>query len=343
MANRRVRRLPPLGEPLPAAVVPQPSAQRSFPTRRDVRLAARAIKMSPGVRGVAFGIRRRGGDWHREYCVVAYVENKWPRERLQRTEDFEVRFPGVPVDVVRIGDARTAAVEASDAVTQSGFHDRSGITAVLNYTSGVWVLASGHGVAPGGAPTEGIGHTRGHRVTVNDDWTRRFPALVYSAEFTGTTDVSLLRLESSEAPRVEHPLTGTSAPFQLRRTPIRVGLQVKHFSPNQQRVLHGHVTAIADPSSSSTGVRLRAPNGESVEYPEVLVIAATQGRFSDGGDSGSLVTDQMNKVIGTVIGGSDGYETLADGRVLGVTFVLPLTRHSLRRRSSRIDLGKFFE
>lgn len=309
----------------------------------EVQRAAEVMLRSEGVRGVAVGCRRRAGAWIDEPCVTVFVDRKWPGDRLKEGEDFAARFPTVPVDVIEVGTPHAAVLDAADRVLRNGINDRSAITTILWYTSGTWVLACGHGVVPGGRPGSVITTKDDLWVVVSDDRTSSYHALVYVAEFDGLRDVCLLRVDGAPPPRLTHPLTGTAAKHSLRKGAVHLGLRLKHFSPERQRVLVGTITAMTGQHLPSTRVDVRAPNNEWVTYPAVYTVAADNpyDAFVVGGDSGSLVTDEENNVVGTVIGRSSS-ERLGDGRTAGVGFVLPLNEHTLDIRSKGIDLRRFF-
>lgn len=318
-------------------------AAASFWSNEEVQKAAKALSETQCVHGVAFGVRRRAGSWIDEPCISVFVERKWPQDRLKKGEDFGERFPMVPIDVVEVGTPRVATIDAKDRVLRNGINDRSAITTLVWYTSGTWVLACGHGVVPDGRPGTVVTDRDERWVVVSDDRTVSYRAMIYAAEFDGVRDVALLRVDNSPPPRLGHPLNGSEARHTLRKQGVYLGLRVRQFSPERQKVVLGKVTAIADQRLPSTNAKIRAPNGDWVTYPEVYAVIGDEpdDTFAVGGDSGSLVMDDAGGVVGTVIGRS-ARETLADGSTTGIGFVLPLTENSLDTRAKGIDLRSFF-
>lgn len=332
--RKKRRSLLPPGKPVgrrraPAAVTADGGA---FWGRSKIRAAAEAILEEKGTRGVCLGLRRRGGQWREEVCITVFVETKWPADRLHPGEAFGARFPGLPIDVIEVGATRTTTVTAADLVYHESLDDRSAITAVLNYTSGVWLLTSGHGVVPQGKPGATVSKPGALQVFVSDDNVSRYTSTVHFAEFNGSADSALLRLDDGPDALVEHPATASCPPFTLRTEPIVHNTLVRHYSPNRRRMVEGVVTAFAD-YDTPTGVYITAPSGDVVFYPEIYCVTPTEGTFSEPGDSGSLVVDADRMVVGTVVGGS---------KSSALSFVLPLTPDNLSRRSTGIDLGKFF-
>jgi hypothetical protein len=57
----------------------------------------------PNVVGVSEGVRLRDGKPTGERCLVVYVQNKVPRDRLGKDEVLPSQVDGIPVDVVEVG------------------------------------------------------------------------------------------------------------------------------------------------------------------------------------------------------------------------------------------------
>lgn len=327
---------PPFGGPRLASTQDNCQDAREFLGTSEVQNAVKVLRKAEGVVGVAGGLRQKNSRWRDKLSLTVFVHTKWAPDRLKRGENFKKRFPKIPIDVIEVGVARTATLTAGDLVLRTNYRDRSAITALLYNSEGIWVLACGHGVTPNGVPTV-VKRDAGHNVYVSDDLQRSYSAAVYSAEFSGEMDTSLLLVTDAPSPDTRHPLTGTDVPFSLRVVPPTLGTYVYQFSPNRRRRLEGMLVAYAG-TEPLTGLWLTSPSGQAVFYPQVFVVAGQDESFAEPGDSGSLVMDSNNLVVGTIVGvsGSVG---------LGLhkyAFILPLAPDNLSTRSQLSNLGAFF-
>ena len=65
-----------------------------------------ALMRYPNVVGVAAGLRTKGGQPTREWCLVVYVTRKVPASTLAKDQILPTEIEDVPVDVVEVGELR---------------------------------------------------------------------------------------------------------------------------------------------------------------------------------------------------------------------------------------------
>ncbi len=113
-------------------------------------------------------------------------------------------------------------------------------------------------------------------------------------------DFAVARFDDSVQPETFHLAAGRRAPFPLRSSSLVNGEPVFHYSSLRGRRIRGVFRQI-----STAPVELRLPDGTFTQYANVLVVANENGvPFSRNGDSGSLVVDDANHVIGAILGSS---------------------------------------
>jgi hypothetical protein len=82
------------------------------------REAEEELGRYPGVVGVAYGEKRRGGEPTGEVGFCVYVQEKKPLDRLTPEETLPTEYRGIPVDVDRVPDA-TRIAECQDRAIHS--------------------------------------------------------------------------------------------------------------------------------------------------------------------------------------------------------------------------------
>lgn len=203
---------------------------------------------------------------------------------------------------------------------------QSTLTGLRQLGSDVLVLVSGHGVLPfdgnGRIVTDfEAGGSETAAVTINDGAGGFFEGLVLAGAFGAgqCRDWAIVKVPnmSEELYDAWHAAAGRGAPFRLRTEPISAGLLVWHVSrlPHRPQRAFGRVV---DPSLPSADVRVSDDSLRS--YANVIRVDGARGlAFSVEGESGSLVVDDEQRVVGTVVAGNGQVSYVLPGRALAQT------------------------
>lgn len=199
------------------------------------------------------------------------------------------------------------------------------------------VLTSGHGILPFGQNGRIVQHfvKEDHppvEVTINDGSGGFYTGRLVAGALAGgrRVDFGVIRIGgmSDGDHDAWHAATSSLPPHTARATPVTRGEVVWHisrFGNRPQRVL-GRLNAEALGS-----VDVRLPDGAVGKYSGVLRVQATSDLpFSIAGESGGLVVDEQQLVVGTVLAG------LTDRQ----SYVLPIG--ALIEALGRVELGGLF-
>lgn len=241
------------------------------------------------------GERKRGGQWTREACLVAYVAKKFGDEELAREDASTRPLPrevgAHAVDVLEIGSLsfNVAHWSAFASAVDTGF----GAAALADPKGPPLALLAGHAALPrpNGAylPRWSPGH--GGEVKVEG-----LAGQVVGGAFGHgqSVDWAVVRLPDVKV-KTTHHVTGGGTP--LAYTGVLQQREPVHFySPVRRTIVHGVVLGFeASLKIAGTG------------YSNLLIVesAVAGERFSVRNDSGSLVFNAENRAIGMVVASSD--------------------------------------
>lgn len=291
------------------------------------------LAQRPGIVGVFWGTRRRGHEWTDEQCICVHVRWKRIADELSSAELLPRQIGDFPIDVIEVGAATASALDSTDRVRVSGPGDprRSAITAVARVGGSTYTLFSAHATLPYG--NEGI--VRSFRrstteqvfVRVDDTVGRSYRGTLHAGvidEERGC-DFAIAEFETDEGEPF-HYAAGAETPLRLRRSTLRVGETLRHWSSKRGIAVKGIFQQVG-----VTPVALLLPDGTTVRYHRVLCVSGRGEPFSEGGDSGSLVVDSQlpRNAVGMVLGGSASQP---------LSYVLPV--HRVFRAIG--DLSKLF-
>ncbi|MCA9628187.1 MAG: hypothetical protein KC766_11000, partial [Myxococcales bacterium] len=176
------------------------------------------------------------------------------------------------------------------------------------YQGSSLVLTSGHGVSPfrGTNMVRRIDPTDAReRYAIRDFNGVRIAAEIIKARLANgwSLDYALASAAESE-PLESHRANDRRPPFAIRRSALSFGDRVSHYSTLRHRRIDGSIEQVA---LDETSFSMPYPETREGRYQRVMVIrndGAT--RFSEPGDSGSMIVDWTGEVVGTVLGSSDG-------------------------------------
>lgn len=290
--------------------------------RAAVVSAAKSLLRVPGVVGVSWGAARRDGTWTDERCLCVHVERKYPPGRLRAAEHVDRIARGVLTDVIEVGRPRVQWLDVFDRACPPNDGSRSWSTPTLFARSAdgsrVLGLLSGHGTLPrqGGqivARYDGGADS----VMVSDLQQESYMATLASGRFDGRADFAVADFGATRDVSLNewHPSAGAHPPLRVADE-AQPGTAVRHYSgvpsAGRGRILRGVVRHWPSP------IELRVGDG-AAWFEGVYTVTSDRGAypFSIPGDSGSLVTDEEGRCVGTIVGGS--------GDVPGsVSYVLPI-------------------
>jgi hypothetical protein len=269
----------------------------------------------PGVVGVFWGQRKRGERWTREPCLCVHVQWKRPRSQIPADELFPKQLNGFPIDVLDVGQpllfSADRVLDHTDEIMAPGLgNPRNGTITALAYTpAGTMALLSGHVALPleQGTILRDF-QTAGQPGLVRfiDPVATDIPGYVQRGQFSNGRAVdwalvSIPDIDYSEL-MTKHYAAGTGTPLPVCTTPLEAEALVYHYSRLQprRRLFRGRIRQVTVGELGFT-----APDGTQATYSEVIVISSpAEHPFSLPGDSGSLVVDGNERVIGSVIGGT---------------------------------------
>jgi hypothetical protein len=304
--------------------LPRPPAWWKSP-RRVGALCARLARL-PGVVGVYWGSPRRQGAWHQTGSICIHVREKRDPGALAAAERIPASIDGFATDIIEVGTPRAHQLDHTDTVHAS--LGRTGtVTALARRQSGAYALLSGHVALPDEPHGAGRRILRRYRaqgraygIGVGDRSAGAYLGRLVAGEFGGHTswDWALAHFtyigeHDVDTNHLAATLTDGDARVRYRRTALTPGERLLHYSarPGRRRLINGWFRHIAaTPAHFLIG-------DDSLEHYTRLFVIDTQGqeRFSEDGDSGSLVVDSQGQAVGTVLGASADYT---------LSYVLPI-------------------
>jgi hypothetical protein len=281
------------------------SSRRMLSVRK--RAAATTLSEFPGVVGVFWGQRHRAGAWRDERCLAVHVHTKHPRGALPRDHLLPERISGYPVDVVEVGAAsvHARALDYTDRAHATPAFSGSGSSVTLvtyREGEGAYALLSGHGVLPvAGGKFQPVPGPSPQHVYVQDETVQVFDGVLLSGTVSSDADYAVARFADLGADEVlvSHGLAGRCPVRFLMGVPSENAV-LRHYSVTRRDTRIGRYRGV-----SASPVRLHCGGVGDLLYDHVLLASTEQsGPFSVPGDSGSLVTDNNCRAVGTIIGGA---------------------------------------
>jgi hypothetical protein len=252
-----------------------------------------------GVVGVFWGVGTPRGRARR---LRVHVQKKRHVSELSPRQLIADSIDGLRTRVVQVGEPRGHLVTGKDYVQTASDTRVSTITALVREDDAWYALVSGHGTLPidGGAyDSDYTADGAGIPLRLTDVSTgTELAGNLLEGRLTSTQDFGIARLViADDDVKAACAVTGTSRP-PVRTSALGYNEPVRQFSVLDRKTRSGTVTGFGQ-------VRLKLFDQNWHVYARVLEVHGQGTAFSRGGDSGSLVADSDDRLIGVVVGGSD--------------------------------------
>jgi hypothetical protein len=281
-------------------------AVRRFLVPRHPKSNSRLISPEPthNVVGVGIGFKKVGKTHRTTLCIIFYVRKKFPKSgrlRPKKSRFLPEKIGKFPTDVVECGTPRFSAAPGGMIVVPEGAMDNAGtLGAVVEDATGRrYLLSNNHVLA--NLNQNPIGHpildadTNTQIATLS-----AFVRLATGPSDSNDVDAAIAKLDHPEA--IDSAISAPAGPLSSN-------------SPTAA-VLGSEVCKIgaSSPGSFTTGTvrspiaskRVEDENGDSLLFTDAVVIEGEGKRFSEAGDSGSLVIDVASRqAVGLLIGTAD--------------------------------------
>jgi hypothetical protein len=295
--------------------------KEEFKRFKDVKVKNREKLLSlPNVNGVGVGPKMVRGEPTTEAAVRVYVTKKVPGERLKKEEKIPGKIGGVITDVVQIGEVhflshtgRQRPARGGDSVgdcrpTYTSAGTLGGL--FIDNTDGKQVILSNTHVLAG-FDDETIDYAAVGDLEVQpgtydwgdctDDVIATLKRWVQYKVTPAWNKVDCAIAEVINPADVTNDIYVIGPPSGHRALgPADVGVTVVQKNGRTTEYTQGTVIDLSYDTSSMTTV-----HGHSIRFEDQILVAPIGGvPVSDHGDSGSLVLDMDNKVVGLLFAGS---------------------------------------
>lgn len=265
--------------------------------------AEEALLKIPGVTGVAIGQKEKNGALTGEISILVLVEKKKPAAGIPAAEVIPPEINGIKTDVIETGIIRSHATKGGTQL-QSEKSSGSGTLGCFAFTNGATpraVLVTNQHVVMDGTATDPKGFEVGPVICsccspccskvlghVND--------IKLNPDLDGAT--AFLKAGTQILPEVDNVVVSGRHDVTLAEANSN-SFAVKIFSRMHDRWVNGVVKSI-----NATGDEMDHENNLHRHYQNQILINSTD-MFGDFGDSGSVVFDSSNQVVGLFFGGND--------------------------------------
>lgn len=204
----------------------------------------------------------------------------------------------------------------------------STLSAICRDGQDVLLLTSGHGVLPfdsdGRVMSEYVEtKSKPARIVIRDGAERIFVGRVLMGAFAGgqCRDWAIVRVPNMAPPLYDawHAATGRTPPFRIRQASLSEGTPIWHISRLLRRPQRARgVVVDADVATAD----VKVSDGSTRTYANLILAEGDNGiPFSVSGESGSLVVDDEQRVVGTVIAGDGTRSYVLPAHALKATLV----------------------
>ena len=302
------------------AQVARPMARALFATEsfqaeaEDLRQQSRGWTMGAGIQGLGVGDKLVEGKSVGQLALRVYVERKLPKLKCKNPVPGKLRVPEVgevDTDVVEIGqvEAELFTTKARPAMPGCGLGHPAVTVGTLGCLvrkrgeeSAVYVLSNSHVLADSGNANPGDWISQpaaADEGTVPPDGLARlseFQPFDYRSGFPNLIDAAIAKVRSKQSVTDEIRLLGIK-PAGVSHT-LRRGMRVKKV---------GRTTDFTLGQIQDIDFRVRIPYRRQGSPRKVMVGFRDQvlcTRYSQGGDSGSIVLNRRDRVVGLHFAGS---------------------------------------
>lgn len=294
--------------------------------QQDVHLeklaqAEQILKLIPGVLGVGIGFREKSGIFEDEICFIVYVEEKKSASQFPANETIPKEILGLKTDVQAIETVSLTVEERKfrpliggiKIVSSAGVVYSSGGTTIHGGTLGCVarlvsdntpVLLTNHHVlyptnsaaVPNAAGNDKVGQPSAPATCCCCLGTQ--VATIIAGQRDGTIDAAIARIQGYNAGETDFVnytneilsigwIAGTNAT-------VTVGDVVRKFGKSSE-LTTGTINAI---SAATSVTDPGAPGGSRIMSGQIRVTSPAGQTFSIAGDSGSVLVNANNEIIG---------------------------------------------
>jgi hypothetical protein len=258
----------------------------------------------PGVTGVAIGQKEKNGVRTGEISILVLVEKKKQETEIPENQLIPAVINGVKTDVIETGVIRLHANKGGTALESdhsSGVGTLGSFAFTQETTPRAVLLTNQHVVMDGTNTTPLNGEVGPQICSICSPCCSKVLGNVFKIVLNPDVDgaIALLKPGTQIVPEVEsigvisstHPITQAESDSGT--------FSVKLYSRKQNKVINGTVKSI------HLGGSIKQHDGTLHRNYQNQILINSPDMFGDFGDSGSVVLDNSNRIVGLFFGGND--------------------------------------
>jgi hypothetical protein len=266
--------------------------------------AEKQLLKIPGVTGVAIGQKEKNGVNTGEISILVLVETKKQEKEIPTNQLIPPEINGVKTDVIQTGPIRLHANRGGSALESdhaSGVGTLGGFAFTQETTPKAVLLTNQHVVLDGTNTTPLNGEVGPQICSICSPCCSKVIGNVLKVILNQNVDgaIALLKPGTQILPEVEsigvigdiHSITQAESDSGT--------FVVKLYSRKQNKVINGTVKSI------HLGGSIKQHDGSLHRTYQNQILINSTDMFGDFGDSGSIVLDNSNRVVGLFFGGND--------------------------------------
>jgi len=301
-------------------------------------VAEKELLKMPGVTGVAIGQKEKNGVKTGEVSILVYVEKKKQENEIPANQVIPPEIDGIKTDVIETGRMIIHAYKGGTVLQsdhQSGEGTLGGFAFTTEATPRAVLVTNQHVVMSGTSTTPLSGEVGPLICSICSPCCSKVIGNVLRIVLNASLDgsVALLKSGTQILPEVEDAGV-ISGKHNITQAESDSGtFAVKIYSRVQGKVVNGTIQSI-----TASGA-VNQHNGQlHRNYANQISISSTSA-FSVPGDSGSVLLDNSNRVVGLIFGGNEAGTTslacpidqvesqlqinIATGTAAGQVFIVP--------------------
>lgn len=269
-----------------------------------------AVPPQANILGVGFGAKEVGGSMVDDLAVRVYVRSKKPRVELTSDELVPASVGGRPTDVIAVGDLAALARPVECGVSVAHIDVTAGTLGCLVELADApegdrYILSNNHVLADSNAGTPGD------------------PILEPAPMDGGDPDDPIATLHRAVQIHFDGTPNEVDAAVALLNDPNDVLPEIRHIGPpvvppvgaalyqsvRKHGRTTGHTVGVIVDVSADIEVRF---GRRTAPFVDQFAVVGVGGAFSDGGDSGSLVVDAVDRNPVALLFAGGGATTFAN-------------------------------
>lgn len=271
----------------------------------EERVQVAAIRRLPGVLGLGFGSKRKGGTWQSGAYVTFYVRSKHPEAHIQplKLSKIPAKIGRFETDVLAVGHVLGCSLRHDDKFSTS--HTTAHAAALVQAADGsTRALMSGHVALPrpaGGwvftwSPTSGA---KAHVLATDDATGAAFQGAVIGGEFADNRALDWAVVGFADPVPLDdiNATTGKRPPFSFAKVDAQDTYRFR--SPVQSTTFK---ELICQGVLSNASVNMDVSHaGHATQYSNLISLRMTKHHVVPG-DSGQIFFDQKGRALGMIVG-----------------------------------------